>query len=72
MSRVNARHALELPVGVVFRHPTISTLAADIEATLACRDAAGAELAAEIACLSDKEVALLLAEEEASLGRAAR
>ena len=71
MSRINAEHALELPVGTLFRYPAIAALAAEVEALVARRDGEQGDLAAEIAQLSDEEVALLLAEEEAALGRTA-
>ena len=71
MSRINAAHALELPVGTLFRHPTIAALSAEVSALVVRRDSEERDIAAEIAQLSDEEVALLLAEEEAALGRTA-
>lgn len=51
VARLNADLALELPVAVLFRHPTAATLAAEIDALLD----------ADLAALSDTEVARLLA-----------
>lgn len=61
MARINARHGLELSVAALFRHPTIATLAVHVEAALSAVAADGDALAAEIAALSDDEVARLLA-----------
>jgi acyl carrier protein len=54
VARLNAELALELPVATLFRHPTIAMLAAEIEALLE----------ADLAALSDTEVARLLAGDE--------
>jgi len=54
VARLNAELALELPVATLFRHPTIAMLAAEIESLLE----------ADLAALSDTEVARLLAGDE--------
>ena len=64
IARINARHLVALPIPVLFRHPTIAALALEVGAALADSASASNQLAAEIAALSDEEVALLLAEED--------
>ena len=63
MARINARHGVELPVPALFRHPTISALVLEVDAAQVASASASAELAAEIAGMSDEEVARLLADE---------
>ena len=73
MARIRMQHGAELPVPVLFNHPTISELAVEIDAAIVAADDWSAELAAEIEQMSDEKVARLLAEEEAALdGRIAK
>lgn len=73
MARIGMQHGAELPVPVLFNHPTISALAVEVEAAKVAADDWSAELAAEIEQMSDEEVARLLAEEETALdGRIAK
>jgi hypothetical protein len=64
VSRILARHSVELAIPALFRHGTIAELAVAIDAATEqarkCREA----LAAEIEQMSDEEVARFLAEEE--------
>jgi len=75
-ARVAARLSARLGVGIdattVFRHPTPAALARRIDQLAAGHDALAHEIAAEIAGLSDEDVARLLAEAEAEAPRAAR
>jgi hypothetical protein len=64
IARINARHLVALPIPLLFRHPTIAALALEVGAAQADSASASNQLAAEIAALSDEEVALLLAEED--------
>lgn len=66
MARVNGQHALALPVSLLFQHPTIAGLAREIDAAVLAAASLEAELAAEIAQMSDEEVARLLADQEPS------
>jgi 2-oxo-4-hydroxy-4-carboxy--5-ureidoimidazoline (OHCU) decarboxylase len=50
---------------LLFRHPTIATLAAEVEAAKLAADGWAKRLEAEIDQMSDEEVARLLADEEA-------
>ena len=68
IARLNQRHGLSLPVTALFRHPSIESLAREAEAAQAARSMSiDDELAAEIALLSDEEVARLLADEQPSV-----
>jgi hypothetical protein len=50
---------------MLFRHPTIVALAAEVEAAKLAADRCAKQLEAEIDQMSDEEVARLLAEEQA-------
>ncbi len=63
VARVNAQHGVELPGPALFRHPTIAGLALEVDAAQGASARAAAELAAQIAAMSDDEVARLLAQE---------
>ena len=63
MARINARHGVELPVPALFRHPAIASLALEVDTAQRTSASATDELAAEIAAMSDEEVARLLADE---------
>jgi len=65
MTRITARHGVELALPLLFRHPTIVALAAEVEAAKLAADRWAKQLEAEIDQMSDEEVARLLAEEEA-------
>ncbi|HJV61615.1 MAG TPA: AMP-binding protein [Albitalea sp.] len=65
MARINARHGVELAVPSLFRHPTIAALALEIDAAQAAAAREDEALAAEIATLSDEDVARLLAASQA-------
>jgi acyl-CoA synthetase (AMP-forming)/AMP-acid ligase II/acyl carrier protein len=60
VARINGHYGLDLPVTVLFRRPTVQALAREVEAALGSAASAEAELAAEIAQMSDEEVARLL------------
>jgi acyl-CoA synthetase (AMP-forming)/AMP-acid ligase II len=64
IARINARHDVALPIPALFRHPTIAALALEVGAAQTASAIASDELAAQIAAMSDEEVALLLAEED--------
>jgi oxalate---CoA ligase len=66
IARINARHGVELTLATLFRFPTIGALAIEIEAAKAAIDDVAETLVAEIAQLSDEEVARLLASEDAA------
>ena len=65
LSRVEQAFEVKLPVRAIFEHPTVAALAAELEAS-----ATGilAEAEAELASLSDEELAALLAEVEQAEG----
>lgn len=66
VARINARHLVALAIPVLFRHPTIAALALEVGAAQAGSASESDELAAQIAAMSDEEVALLLAAEDAA------
>lgn len=60
VARINAQHGVELPVAALFRHPAIASLAMAVDSAQRTSASAAQELAAEIAALSDEEVAQML------------
>ncbi len=64
MSRITAQHGVDLALPLLFRHPTIGGLAAELEAAKRAADGWAQRLEAEIDQMSDDEVARLLADEE--------
>lgn len=67
VARVNALYELELAVPVLFKYPSISLLALEIESVKMTSIDVSDELTAEISAMSDEEVARLLVEERSSL-----
>jgi len=65
LSRVAARLGVELPVGVIFDHPTVRGMAALVDERLGAGPAADAELMDWLEGLSDEEAERLLAESKA-------
>lgn len=65
MARIRATHGVELAVPALFGHPTVATLAREVEAADATARLLLGSLEAEIEGLSDEEVVRLLAQEEA-------
>jgi acyl-CoA synthetase (AMP-forming)/AMP-acid ligase II len=66
-ARIRTRLGVEIAVPALFSHPTIATLAVEIEAAKEAVHDRQDVLAAEIEQLSDEEVSRLLAQEEAEL-----
>jgi hypothetical protein len=64
MARIRTQLAVEIAVPSLFSHPTIATLALQIEAAKANASDWTAALASEIEQMSDEEVARLLASED--------
>ena len=71
MARVNLEFGVALPTIALFRHPSLSELAQEVQRLLAQRRAGEAALQDEIDSLSDDEVARLLAQAEALDAKAA-
>jgi aryl carrier-like protein len=65
IARVNRAHGVSLPVVELFRNPTVSALAAAVQAAGQSSAAEMAALAAEIESMSDEEVSRLLGEAQA-------
>ncbi|HEX8905295.1 MAG TPA: non-ribosomal peptide synthetase, partial [Longimicrobiaceae bacterium] len=65
LSRVEQAFEVKLPVRAIFEHPTVAALAAELEAS---GTGVLAEAEAELAALSDEELAALLAEVERAEG----
>lgn len=63
MARVNAHYGLNLPVGTLFQHPSVAQLAPALEVAAQESALLDAQLAAQIAQLSDEEVERLLADD---------
>jgi len=66
MARIGARHGVEVALSTLFSHPTIATLAVEVNATRAAAEDRYRKLESEIEQMSDEEVARLLAQEEAA------
>lgn len=66
VSRILARHGVDLAVPALFAHGTIAELAAVVDAEKDATETRRQALAAEIEQMSDEEVARMLAEEERS------
>src|SRR6185369_7457546 len=67
MSRITAQHGVDLALPLLFRHPTIVALAAEVEAAKLAADHCARRIEAEIDEMTDDEVNRLLAEEQARL-----
>ena len=65
VSRINAKFDLHLPVTALFRYPTVQAMARHIEEALATQRAVSATLEAQIASMTDEEVARLLSTQSA-------
>ena len=63
LARINNHYAVTLPVTALFRHPTAQKLARVVEAELSATAPGEDDLAAQIAQMSDEEVARLLLEQ---------
>ena len=63
LARINNHYAVTLPVTALFRHPTAQKLARFVEAELSATAPGEDVLAAQIAQMSDEEVARLLLEQ---------
>lgn len=68
VARIRAQQSVQLPVTALFAHPSVATLALAFEAARASTPLDAAALEAQIAAMSDEEVARLLAQEEAASG----
>jgi acyl carrier protein len=66
IARINAQFDSELPLASLFSHPEVRRLAAEVDAALGARAVRLRELSADIAAMSDDEVARLIALEDAT------
>ncbi len=66
MARIAAKHGVEVAVPVLFSHPTIASLAVEVEAAKTENDDWTRKLASDIDQMSDEEVARQLALEDAT------